>query len=229
MILGVIPARYSSKRFPGKVLFKIKGKPVVRWVWEGARKSKLLTKLVIATDDEKVKKEVESFGAECIMTKKTHTSGTERCFEVAEKLKPKIVINIQGDEVLIKGRIIDLLIKELKKKNVEVVTAITTIKEEKEFYDPNVVKVTITSDNFALYFSRSPIPNLSRFSGKAKKLYKHIGIYGYKFSTLKKFIKLKGKSNLEKIEKLEQLRFLENGIKIKIIKIKDDLHGIDVP
>jgi len=227
-ILGIIPARFSSKRFPGKMLAKIKGKPLIQWTWEGAKKSKLLDKLIIATDDRKIADTIKNFGGEVIMTSKKHNSGTERCWEVAKKIKPKIIINIQGDEPLINGKIIDKLILLLKNKKIDVSTLITKSKNKEEFFSPSVVKVVLDKNNFALYFSRSPLPSFSRFSGKAEKVfYKHIGIYGYKYTALKKFIKL-NQSPLEKIEQLEQLRFLENGIKIKTVEIKKNLQAVDL-
>lgn len=228
LTVGIIPARYASTRFPGKALANVNGKPMIQHVYENASKSKMLNRIVVATDDKRIFNAVRSFWGEVVMTSGKHKSGTDRIGEVAKSKiigNADIIVNIQGDEPFIDYRNIDKAIESLiKDKKINVSTLCCKITDVKEINDPNIVKVVFDKNKFALSFSRSIIP-----SNKAKNkanYYKHIGLYVYRKDYLLKFIKLKpAKSELA--EKLEQLRILENGEKIKVVVTKIDSHSVD--
>ncbi|HEX2786699.1 MAG TPA: 3-deoxy-manno-octulosonate cytidylyltransferase [Ignavibacteria bacterium] len=225
-VLGVIPARYGSTRFPGKALADINGKPMIQWCYESSLKSKLIDKLIVATDDKRIFDAVKRFGGEVVMTSRKHRSGTDRIAEAAKKFKCDIVVNIQGDEPFIDYRIIDKAIDALKKdRTVQVSTAARKITDKKEINNPNNVKVVFDDEFRALYFSRSAIP-FNRDSLKNVSYYKHYGLYVYRKNYLMKITKMP-ESRLEKTEKLEQLRVLENGGKIKIVLTNKDSISID--
>lgn len=212
-VIGIIPVRFRSKRFPGKPLAIILGKPMVQHVYERAKKSKLLDDLIIATDDKKIFDKVKEFGGKVVLTGE-HPTGTDRCAEVARKIKAEIVVNIQGDEPVIDPEIIDNAVEPLiKDKKILVSTLVHKIEDENEIENPNIVKVVLNKDNFALYFSRSVIPYYKNIK---KIFYKHIGLYVYRKNFLLKFVKMP-QTMLEKAEELEQLRILENGYKIKAV------------
>ncbi len=224
--IGVIPARYGSKRFPGKPLVDILGKPMIQHVWERASQVKTLEKVIIATDDERIRKKAEEFGAEAVLTSLSLSSGTERVAETVKDLDVEIVANIQGDEPLIKPRAIDEAVKSLiDNSKILMATLAYKMTKKEEMEDPNVVKVVFNKDNLALYFSRSPIPF---FQKHPSPFYKHIGLYLYRKEFLMKLIQLEP-SPLEKIEGLEQLRVLENGYRIKVVETKYDSVGVDTP
>ena len=219
-ILGIIPARYQSTRFPGKVLVDIKGKSMVQRVYEQASKSTLLSKVIIATESEEVRAHVKSFGGEAVLTNDNHASGTDRCFEALtlQKETYDYVVNIQGDEPFISPAQIDEL-AALLNGEVELATLIKKITTNAELFNYGEVKAVFNSNMEALYFSRQPIP-YERNTGEMEWLnhsnyYKHIGIYAYRADILEQVSKLPI-SNLEKAESLEQLRWLENGLKIKL-------------
>ncbi|MFH1248256.1 MAG: 3-deoxy-manno-octulosonate cytidylyltransferase [Candidatus Omnitrophota bacterium] len=229
-VVGVIPARYSSTRFAGKVLVHLLGKPMIQHVWERSKKAKLLDELIIACDDEKVASVAREFGAKVVMTAKAHVSGTDRIAEVINPLDVKVVINIQGDEPLIHPTMIDNVAGALlEDKALNMATLMRRIENINDINDPHVVKVVVDKDGFAMYFSRAPIPMRAENSDIASPVYyKHIGLYGY----TKDFIfvyKNLAVSNLERIEKLEQLRVLEEGYKIKVIETRYDTIGVDTP
>jgi 3-deoxy-manno-octulosonate cytidylyltransferase (CMP-KDO synthetase) len=225
-VLGVIPARYGSTRFPGKALADINGKPMIQWCYESSLKSKLIDKLIVATDDKRIFDAVKKFGGEVVMTSKKHKSGTDRIAEAVKKYKCDIVANIQGDEPFIDFRTIDKAIEALKKdKDAQVSTVAKKITDKKEINNPNTVKVVFDENFNALYFSRSVIPYDRDGNGKAS-YYRHYGLYVYRKDYLMKITKLP-ESRLEKIEKLEQLRVLENGGKIKIVLTNKDSISID--
>lgn len=227
--IGIIPARYKSVRFEGKVLADIFGRPMLQHVYENAKCAKLLDELLIATDDEEVEKIAKNFGANVILTSKGHLSGTDRLAEVVNPIDVNIVINIQADEPLIQGAMIDSLASALLEDNtVGMATLAKKIEDISEIENPNVVKVIFDKSNNALYFSRAciPFPHQKPLSGSI--FYKHIGIYGYTKDFLFTFRNLPA-SNLEEIEKLEQLRVLENGYKIKVIETEFDTIGVDTP
>ncbi len=235
MIVGIIPARFASTRLMGKPLADIGGKPMIQHTWENVCKSKLLEKVIIAVDDEKVYQIVKSFGAEAFMTPKNVASGSDRIALVAKELPDaEIIVNIQGDEPFINGKMIDEAIEPLLfDKKVSVSTLIKRITSVEEMKSPSVVKVVFDYNNYALYFSRSPIPyvrdaktNLERI--ETGEIYKHIGLYVFRKEALMKFTSLKP-TDLEKIEKLEQLRMLEHGIKIKVVITEFDTLSVDTP
>tara|TARA_B110001452_G_scaffold267496_1_gene277661 strand:+ start:1388 stop:2134 length:747 start_codon:yes stop_codon:yes gene_type:complete len=231
-VLGIIPSRYESTRFPGKSLIDIMGKTMIQRVYEQAKKSKQLDDLVVATDDQRIFEEVKGFGGSVIITGKHHKNGTERCLEVAESLQAQFVINIQGDEPFIQPEQIDKLCSIIS-SDTDLATLIKRIKDPSDLGNPNLVKVVKSLDDHALYFSRSPIP-FDRSMNKAptlpsKKIYwKHIGIYAYRTEVLSQIVKLE-ESALEKMESLEQLRWLENGYKIKTAETHFESIGIDTP
>ncbi len=229
-VIGVIPARFSSTRFEGKVLADIMGKPMLQHVWERAKEALLLDDLIIACDDERVASAAKDFGAKVALTSKGHLSGTDRISEVINPLEVKIVINIQGDEPLIHPTMIDSLARELLAgPGISMATIIRRIEDETELLDPNVVKVVTDKNNFALYFSRAAIPHKAKNSQvKSPAYYKHIGLYGYTKDFLFTFKNLPA-SRLEGIEKLEQLRVLEEGFRIRVIETKYDTIGVDTP
>jgi 3-deoxy-manno-octulosonate cytidylyltransferase (CMP-KDO synthetase) len=227
-VIGVIPARYSSTRFEGKVLADIGGKPMIQHVWERAKQALLLDDLIIACDDERVAAVAKEFGAKVVMTAKQHVCGTDRIAEVVNPLECKVVINIQGDEPLLHPTMIDNVARVLLDDGaVSMATIIKRISDPASLADPHVVKVVVDKNGFAMYFSRAPIPFLAHSSDvKDPVYYKHIGLYGYTKDFLFTFKNLKP-SHLEKIEKLEQLRVLEEGYKIKVIETKYETIGVD--
>jgi 3-deoxy-manno-octulosonate cytidylyltransferase (CMP-KDO synthetase) len=225
-IIGVIPARYGSTRFPGKALADVGGKPMIQHVWESSSKSKLINELYIATDDKRIFDAVGRFWGKAVMTSPKHKSGSDRIGEVVKKIKCDIIVNIQGDEPFINPANIDKAIKPLMQDNkIMVSTLCTKIKNKDEINNPNVVKVITDKNGFALYFSRHTIP-FNRDDAKDVTYYKHIGLYVYKKDYLMKFIRLKP-SKLELAEKLEQLRILENGEKIKVVVTNIDSVTVD--
>lgn len=229
-IIGVIPARYASTRLPGKPLADICGKPMIQHVYERCKKSSLLTDLIVATDDNRIKEAVEGFGGKVLMTSPEHCCGTDRIAEVAEILNlsdDDIILNIQGDEPLIEVDIIDRIIKGLADNNVYMATAATKSEDLAELEDKHTSKVVFDKDNFALYFSRSPIPFTKKQEHKIDN-YIQIGIYGFRKDFLMKFSKLP-KSKLELAESLEHLRALENGHKIKVVEVDFKGIGVDTP
>ena len=235
MILGVIPARFASTRLMGKPLADIGGKPLIQHTYESASKSKLLKKVVIAVDDKKVAQVCRDFGAEVFTTPKRIKTGSDRIAHVLEKIEDaEIVVNIQGDEPFISGRMIDEAIEPLLfDKTVNVSTLAKRIERVTELRSPDVVKVVFDYENYALYFSRAAIPfvrdSISEENAIEKnEIYKHIGLYVFRREQLLKFTQLKP-TDLEKTEKLEQLRMLENGFKIKVVITETESIGVDTP
>lgn len=226
-IIGVIPARYGSTRLKAKALADIADKPMVQHVYEKCLASRLLDEVLVATDDRRIFNAVLNFGGNAVMTSKKHKSGTDRIAEAVKNIKCDIVVNIQGDEPMINPKNINKAIEPLiQDKNINVSTLCFKISDNKELNDPNVVKVVLDSKSNALYFSRSVIP-FSRDNTKTDH-YKHIGLYVYRKDYLMQFIKMKP-SRLELTEKLEQLRVLESGEKIKVVKTKRDSYSVDTP
>ncbi len=230
-ILAVIPARYDSTRFPGKPLADINGKPMIQHVYERVKESKLVDKVLVATDDERISDAVKFFGGKVVMTSKKHESGTDRICEVINSIKCDIVVNVQGDEPGINPKDIDKAIKPLlKDKKINISTLAIRIANGIDLKDENKVKVVFDKNNFALYFSRNYIPFDRDHINNVQKdnFYKHIGLYVYRRKFLLDLKKLKP-SALEKLEKLEQLRFLDNGEKIKVIITDRESLSIDTP
>lgn len=225
----IIPARYASSRFPGKPLAEICGKPMIRHVYESVLKVKEIDDIYVATDDERIFDVIEKFGGKALMTSKKHTCGTERLAECAEILAlddKDIILNIQGDEPLIHPE----MVRELKSIFEEPDVLMGTLKRELEPFEnvenPNIVKVVTDLDDNAIYFSRHAIPFKRNDIGI--KVYKHIGVYGYRKDFLMKFSKME-KTPLEQTESLEQLRVIENGYKIKVKETKYQTIGVDTP
>ncbi|PKL90302.1 MAG: 3-deoxy-manno-octulosonate cytidylyltransferase [Ignavibacteriae bacterium HGW-Ignavibacteriae-2] len=234
MIIGIIPARFASTRLMGKPLADIGGKPMIQHTYESALKSKLLKKVVIAVDDEKLLAVAKGFGAEAYMTPKELPSGSDRIAYVAKQLSAEIIVNIQGDEPFIQGKMIDQAIEPLLfDKKVQVSTLVKKIDKYEELKSTSIPKVVFDYNNFALYFSRAPIPhvrdaktNLDRVN--MADVYKHIGLYVYRKNALLNFTQMPP-TDLEQIEKLEQLRMLENGIKIKVVITEFESLSVDTP
>jgi len=232
-IIGIIPARYGSERFPGKVLYNFKGKTILQHVYENACSIKSLSEIYIATDSEKIVEVAKKFGAKTIITSPSCRTGSDRVAEASKKLKCSIVVDIQADEPFLPEEAVEKPLKiMLEDKKIYITTSATKIRKKEELYDSNTVKVVLDNKNFALYFSRSLIPfPRSYFLKKNQFLknvifYKHIGVYLYRKNFLMKFYKMES-SPLEKIEKLEQLRVLENGYKIKVAIIEKDSPSVD--
>lgn len=224
-ILCVIPARYASTRLPGKPLADIVGKPMIQHVYERSAQATIPQQVVVATDDEKVFQAVQQFGGKVVMTSSEHQTGTDRLAEVASKYaEVDVIINVQGDEPLINPKVIDELAQEFLNDTALQMASVMSIMDTEDYQNPNAVKVVTDLNNNALYFSRSLLP-YPRVAGKAN-VYKHIGIYAYKKDFLLKFAKL-APTPLEQSESLEQLRALENGYKIKMIKTKSKFIGVD--
>jgi len=235
MIVGIIPARFASTRLMGKPLADIGGKPLIQHTFESVSKSKLINKIIIAVDDSKVAQVVRDFGATVVETPKKISTGSDRIAFVAKDLKDAdIIVNIQGDEPFIDGKMIDEAIEPLLfDKEVQVSTLAKRIESVRELNSPDVVKVVFDYWNYAIYFSRAAIPYVRDVKSEKEKLlaaeiYKHIGLYVFRKDALLKFTKLKP-TDLENAEKLEQLRMIENGIKIKIVVTELDSIGVDTP
>ncbi len=231
-VIGVIPARWGATRFEGKILANLLGKPVIQHVWENAKRAKTLDDLIVACDDERIFKAVESFGGKAVYTSVDQPSGTDRLAEVVNPLDVNIAVNIQGDEPLIKPIIIDSLVISLQNdKAAQMATVIKKVEDDEELTNSNVVKVVVDKNGYAIYFSRYAIPyNRTSEPEESKRpvYYKHIGLYAFTKDFLFTFRNLP-KSSLENAEKLEQLRALEYGYKIKIVETTLDTIGIDRP
>lgn len=229
--VAVIPARYASTRFPGKPLISIGGKTMIERVWERARQAKLVSKVIVATDDERIASAVRSFGGEVALTRADHRSGTERVAEVAAAHKEaEILVNVQGDMPLIDPAAIDAAIEALgEDESVNMATLAVPISNAAEIMDPNVVKTVVDFDGNALYFSRAPIPWVRDRGGPvhAKHL-KHLGLYVFRREALLEFATFP-QGDLERIEQLEQLRWLENGNRIRVAEIEQESVEVDTP
>lgn len=232
----VIPARWGSTRFPGKMLHAIAGRPLIEHVWQRCCRARLVERVIIATDDQRIKTVAEGFGAEVVITSRQHQSGTDRIAEVARLLEkkqhassPSHFINVQGDEPLLDAKLIDRLARALlHSPELEMITAATPLQEESQRHDPNIVKVVLNRQGNALYFSRSPIPFHRDANDKDSAVTPllHLGIYGFRKDILKQFVRYRP-SSLECCEKLEQLRALENGISIRVITTTERALGVD--
>ena len=235
----IIPARYASTRFQGKPLAPLLGKPMIQWTYESAQKATTIDQTMVATDDERICTAVRRFGGNAVMTSPDHPSGTDRLAEVARNLDCEIVVNVQGDEPLIRPEMIDDVIAVLDDKRASLGTLVKRIDNPDEITDPNVVKVVFDPEMFALYFSRAPMP-FHRDDWKIRdcrfqiaesslfEVYKHIGIYSYRREALIAFSGMRP-TRLEQTEKLEQLRALEHGMKIKVRETFFETYGVDTP
>lgn len=230
-IVGVIPSRWGSTRFPGKSLFPLVGKPLVQWVYEAVTRAKSLSAVMVATDDERIATAVRAFGGAAVMTRSDCPSGTDRVWEAAQPADNDVVINIQGDEPLIDPALIDALAARMKKEpSLAMATAVCPIRTSADLNARTVVKVVMDGEDRALYFSRLPIP--CRRDGEpdlSSGLYwRHIGIYAYRGAFLKRFVATPPCA-LEQTEKLEQLRALYLGGSIAVIRTEDPGVGVDTP
>ena len=226
-VLAILPARYGSTRFPGKPLTPIAGKPMIWHVWERTRHAKGIDEVVVATDDERIREACEAFGAAVEMTAQDHPTGTDRLAEVAARHDHDVLINVQGDEPLIEGFVIDAAVEALLRDDSASMSTVVHRAEEAAFDDPNRVKVVVDANGFALYFSRAPIP-YRRGADDVMPL-QHVGLYGYRKDFLLEFVKLP-RSPAERAEELEQLRALENGYRIRVAEIEGWMSvPVDVP
>ena len=233
-ILGIIPARFASSRFPGKPLIQIKGKSMIQRVYEQSKRAELLDDLVVATDDERIYEHVISFGGNAVMTNTEHQSGTDRCLEALQKRKSNydVVVNIQGDEPFIDPSQITDLIHCFEDKETDIATLVKKVHNIEELDNPSMVKVVINNRDQAMYFSRSIIPYIHEVPREEwtqqYDFYEHVGIYGYTTKALIEITKLPI-SSYEVLEKLEQLRWLENGFTVKVAYTEIDSESIDTP
>ena len=231
-VLAVIPARYASTRLPGKPLAPIAGKPMIQHVHDRVRQAQRVNRVVVATDDSRILDAVRSFGGEAVMTRGDHRSGSERVAEVAVQIPADIYINVQGDEPLIEPAAVDALVEAMntgEEPPVQLGTLCVPIQSPADIMDPNIVKVVLDFQGDALYFSRAPIPWVrDAAQGVHARHFKHLGIYAYRREPLLEFPTLPP-GELEKLEQLEQLRFLENGYKIRVAETSFDSVSVDVP
>ncbi|MBX3039968.1 MAG: 3-deoxy-manno-octulosonate cytidylyltransferase [Bdellovibrionaceae bacterium] len=233
-IVGVIPARYSSVRFPGKILHPLAGKPLIQWVLEGASQAKSLATLLVATDDERIAAVVKGLGYQVVMTDPALPSGTDRIWAATRDLEADVLVNIQGDEPLITGALIDRLTAVFTRPPQGQMPDMATLAHpisESELSSPNAVKVVMNALGEALYFSRFPIPysrNDANSLGTLAGCQKHIGLYAYSKSFLKRFCEAPP-ALIEKAESLEQLRALHLGAKIQVVSVEEGLRGVDTP
>ena len=232
MAIAVIPARYSSTRLPGKPLVSLGGRPMIEHVWERTRRSAKISRVIIATDDERIMRAANAFGAEAVMTRSEHRSGTERIAEFAATSAiegEEIYLNVQGDEPLVEPAALDTLVEALESdESVSVATLMVPIAKPADIMDPNIVKVVLDFDGNALYFSRAPIPWVrDRNAPVHVQHMKHLGLYGFRRAALLDFPTLP-LGDVERIEQLEQLRWMENGYKIRVAETAHDSVSVDV-
>jgi 3-deoxy-manno-octulosonate cytidylyltransferase (CMP-KDO synthetase) len=228
-VLGVIPARYGSSRFPGKPLIDLKGKSMIQRVYEGAQKATLLHTLVVATDDQRIYDEVRRFGGQVVMTSSKHQSGTERCAEVLSQFPDyDVVINIQGDEPLVSAIQLDQLLSAFKDPEVNIATLVHPDVTIADLENVNRIKVLANHQQNAIYFSRSPLPNMHYAQDKHFPWLRHIGLYAYKSEVLLHLANL-APCALEQAESLEQLRWLYYGLPIRLVRTDIETPNIDVP
>src|SRR5437773_3458710 len=229
-VVVVIPARYASTRLPGKPLISLAGKPMIQRVYERAKLAKHADRVIVATDDERVVKAVEAFGGEARMTRSEHRTGTERVAEVAAREEGDVFVNVQGDEPLLDPKAIDVAVNSLlEEPPASISTVATPIKTPGDIMDPNVVKAVLDFDGNAIYFSRAPIPWVRDTASKIQVRHlKHLGLYVFQREALLEYPTLP-QGELERIEQLEQLRWMENGWKIRVAEVEHDAVSVDVP
>lgn len=229
-VLAVVPARYASSRFPGKPLAAIAGRPMIQHVVERVQRAQQVSRVVVATDDARIQKAVADFGGETVLTRADHTSGTDRVAEVAVHVPADIYVNVQGDEPLVDPGTIDALVAAMiEDESVQIATPCALIEKPEDIMDPNIVKVVRNFDGDALYFSRAPIPWVrDRDESIAARHWKHLGMYAFRRDTLLEFPTLPP-GELERLEQLEQLRWLENDYRIRAVETEYDAISVDVP
>lgn len=234
MNIAIIPARYASTRFPRKMLATLGGKPLLQWVWEGVQQSEKIQRVYIATDHQEIVQLAENFNAEVLMTDPDLPSGTDRIAAALEQLeqqniRPEIIVNVQGDEPQIKGTVLDALLQTMLESNASMATLARRMDENEEASNPHIVKVVTDHQGKALYFSRAPIPfHRDKNEAAAESYYHHIGIYGYRTEILRRIVQWP-QTTLERMEKLEQLRALQNGIAIQVVPTSLKTIGVDTP
>lgn len=228
--IAVVPARYGSTRFPGKMIAPIAGKPLVQHTYERAAMATLVDEVYVATDDQRIVEALKPFGTRVVMTRSDHPSGTDRIAEVVGDMDVAIVVNVQGDEPLIDPRAIDEVVRPLLEDDtLPMSTAARSISDPEEIENPNVVKVVVDLRGRALYFSRASIPYVREEADRAAAHYRyHVGLYAYRRDFLMTYSKL-APSSLERLEKLEQLRVLENGYAIAVVDTEYECIGVDTP
>jgi len=229
-VVIVIPARYASTRLPGKPLVSLAGKPMIERVYERAKLAKNAGRVIVATDDERIVKAVEAFGGEARMTRADHRSGTERIAEVAAHTEGQVFVNVQGDEPLLDPLAVDTAVTALMEEPVAAIATVAVpIRTPADIMDPNVVKTVLDFEDNALYFSRAPIPWVRDSGSKTHARHlKHLGLYVFQRQALLEYPTLP-QGELERIEQLEQLRWLENGWKIRVAEVARDAVSVDVP
>ncbi len=229
-VVIVIPARYGSTRLAGKPLISLAGKPMIQRVYERAKLAEQADRVIVATDDERVVKAVEEFGGEARMTRTDHRTGTERVAEVAAHVAGEVFVNVQGDEPLLDPAAVDTAVNALLEQPAAAISTVATaIKTPADIMDPNVVKTVLDFENYALYFSRAPIPWVRDAASKIQVRHlKHLGLYVFQRDALLEYPTLP-QGELERIEQLEQLRWLENGWRIRIAEVEHDAVSVDVP
>ena len=229
-VVIVIPARYGSVRLPGKPLLDLGGKPMIQRVYERAKQAKTAGRVVVATDDERIIRVVEGFGGVARMTRADHRTGTERIAEVAAHTDGKVFVNVQGDEPLLDPRAVDVAVNSLlEEPAAAIATVAVPIRTPADIMDPNVVKTVLDFEENALYFSRAPIPWVRDSAQKVHARHlKHLGLYVFEREALLEYPTLP-QGELERIEQLEQLRWLENGWKIRVAEVEHDAVSVDVP
>jgi len=239
--IAVIPARYGSSRLPGKVLLPLAGKPMIQHVWERVQSCPLVEETLVASDDERVIRAVQAFGGKAVMTSPDHASGTDRIAEAVTGIKCRVVLNVQGDEPLISPRIIaETAAPLLRERSLLMATACAPFRHVRDLFDPNCVKVVVDRLGYAIYFTRLPVPflrqpnltyegypkYLNRLPRNLRLFHRHLGIYAYRRDFLDTFVALPP-SELEQAEKLEQLRAIENGYRIRVVAVDDAAVGVD--
>jgi 3-deoxy-manno-octulosonate cytidylyltransferase (CMP-KDO synthetase) len=229
-VVIVIPARFGSKRLPGKPLVSLAGKPMIQRVYERAKMAARAQRVIVATDDERIAQAVETFGGVARMTRPDHRTGTERVAEVAAHEKGDVFVNVQGDEPLLDPAAVDTAIDALlEEPAAAIATVATLIKTSADIMDPNIVKTVVDFDNNGLYFSRAPIPWVRDTASKIQVRHlKHLGLYVFQREALLEYPTLP-EGELERIEQLEQLRWMENGVKIRVAEVEHDAVSVDVP
>jgi 3-deoxy-manno-octulosonate cytidylyltransferase (CMP-KDO synthetase) len=229
-VVVVIPARYGSSRLPGKPLVSLGGKPMIQRVYERAKLAHRVNRVLVATDDDRIVKAVQQFGGEARMTRHDHRTGTERVAEVAAHESGDVFVNVQGDEPLLDPAAVDTAVGALlEEPQVAIATVATPIKTPGDIMDPNVCKVVLDFDENALYFSRAPIPWVRDTAGHVQARHlKHLGLYVFRRDALLEYPTLP-QGDLERLEQLEQLRWLENGWKIRVAEVEHDAVSVDVP
>jgi 3-deoxy-manno-octulosonate cytidylyltransferase (CMP-KDO synthetase) len=229
-VVIVIPARYGSVRLPGKPLVQLSGKPMVQWVYERAKLAKTASRVIVATDDERILQAVEAFGGEARMTRSDHRTGTERIAEVAAHTEGEVFVNVQGDEPLLDPASVDTAVAALlEDPPASIATVAVPIRTPADIMDPNIVKTVLDFDGNALYFSRAPIPWVRDTGSHVQVRHlKHLGLYVFQRDALLEYPTLP-QGELERVEQLEQLRWMENGWKIRVAEVEHDAVSVDVP